>query len=688
MIITMTIRIIISFLLFPFVAMAENAGTFFIPTRDFQTTEEVLELAHTEANTDCASSVFADALNDNAGIVSEFDSESAVRAWAKETMTSADVLQRVLECNEIKSVSDDTQISFKPIVYEFPMGRTITINYSTTPSVLKQHLLLATKPSLPNGNPNPKLMDPNDPAKYLNTEPAWYAIMVVQHGALSEFVGPDKNNTLSVKYINDNIDKIYPHGYHCTSKSAWANDSDTINKVVHNVVNIEDDSNDYYVAGDVNLEWVMYAEIAADVVITALTWGGGKLINGWLKWQRARHIEQSLKATMHSDDVKRVMELTKQIDKHADDIAKIGKNIEYLEKQEYYVKEYERVRKEMNQLKSSIHKNPKKMKQYQKDQKYLDKIYEQIQRGNPEISREMVRNPVMLYEKQKKLLVEMEALKETLQTTKSTSRAVKSYEESVKALEEIIKYEKDLSAFRRKQTGNVIVQSLKKIIKPIKAANTGAKELNRAARVARAGMSSRSARMADWLMDATLKHGARLAKFESKVGGIYGVVAFLGDMWDKTSNTSKEFSNGIEFKPLCLLSADDLQGQENVVNYGMWLMWTGNSTDVADDDAAYLQAMDFATKFYYQLDEYQDEHGAQCNVDIYVVRPIIRLDETNVDDPHGEMFYLFMNEIPWSTAEQFNTQISDVNKWEAAQQTLYDTDPKQKYNRPSADNGQ
>jgi len=670
----------------PFIAMAENADKFFVPTRDFQTTEEILELAHAEANTDCASSVFADALNDNAGIVSEFDSELAVRAWAKESMTSADVLQRVLECDEIKSVSDDTQINFKPIVYEFQNGRTITINYSTTPAVLKQHLLLATKPSLPNGNPNPKLMDPNDPAKYLNTEPAWYAIMVVQHGALSEFVGSDKNNTLSVKYINDNIDKIYPHGYHCTSKSAWANDSDTINKVVHNVVDIEDDSNDYYVAGDVNLEWVMYAEIAADVVIMALTWGGGKLINAWLKWQRARHIEKSLKATIHSKDVKQVMELTKQINKHADDIAKIGKNIEYLEKQEYYVKEYERVRKEMNQLKSSIHKNPKKMKQYQKDQKYLDKLYEQIHRGNPEISREMVRNPTILTDKQKQLLTEMEALEKLLQETKTTSRAVKNYEESVKALEEIMKYQNELSAFRRPQTGNVIVQSLKKIVKPIKAANTGAKELNRAARIARAGMSSRSARMADWLMDATLKHGARLAKFESKVGGIYGVVAFLGDMWDKTSNTSKEFSNGIEFKPLCLLSADDLQGQENVVNYGMWLMWTGNSTDVADDDAAYLQAMDFATKFYYQLDEYQDEHGAQCNVDIYVVRPIIRLDETNLDDPHGEMFYLFMNEIPWSTAEQFNTQISDVKTWEAAQQTLYETDPKQKYNRPTADN--
>ena len=69
----------------------------------------------------------------------------------------------------------------------------------------------------------------------------------------------------------------------------------------------------------------------------------------------------------------------------------------------------------------------------------------------------------------------------------------------------------------------------------------------------------------------------------------------------------------------------------------------------ADDDAAYLQAMDFAEKFNYVLNEYQDEHGQNCNVDIYVVRPIIRIDETNPDEAKGELFYLFMNDIPWTS---------------------------------------
>ena len=232
--------------------------------------------------------------------------------------------------------------------------------------------------------------------------------------------------------------------------------------------------------------------------------------------------------------------------------------------------------------------------------------------------------------------------------------SVDKYIDAEKQLTSVLKYHRELRAFKRPQTGNIITKNLKKIKaagKTLKAANTGAKTLNKANRVARAGMSARSAKFSTWLFDSTLKHGARLARFERDMGLLYGAVSFLGDMYDKTSTTSKEYSNGIEFKPLCLLSADDLEGQDNVVNYGMWLMWMGNSTDPADDDAAYLQAMDFAEKFHYVLNEYQDEHGENCNVDIYVVRPIIRIDESNPKNATGEMFYLFMNEIPWTTSE-------------------------------------
>ena len=252
-----------------------------------------------------------------------------------------------------------------------------------------------------------------------------------------------------------------------------------------------------------------------------------------------------------------------------------------------------------------------------------------------------------------------------------TNKDVAKYKESAEALQDLLKYRRELLAFKRPQTGNIIVRSFKTLL----ASQKGTDKIAKASKLARAGMSTKSAKIGDWLFEATLKHGARLARFERDAGLIYGAVSFLGEMYDYTSNTSKEFSNGIEFKPLCLLSADDLNGYENVVNYGMWLLWQGNSTDPSDDDAAYLQAMDFAEKFAYNLNKLQEDESAHCNVDIYVVRPIIRLDETNLENPSGEMFYLFMNDIPWTTAESFSDKISDTQQWAQQQKELYNQNP-------------
>lgn len=725
------------FLFFPLNASAVKSGDFFVPSDDFKTTAEILADAHSETPTNCASEIFSNALNDNSSNVSESDAEYVVQAWAKNSMLTADVLERVLKCPEIASVSDETIINFTPIEYQFPLGRIITINYSTTPKILKQHLLLATKPSLPNGDFSPKLMDPNDPAKYLNTEPSWYGILVVEHDSLSEFVGPDKNNTVSLKYIDDNIDAIYPHGNSCTSKSAitLGNNYDTINKVVHEVVNIEDDSNDYYVAGDVDLGWVMYAEIAADVIITVLTWGGGALATGATKSARAAKTGSRLAKNIgklrkfshtkeYANAANKIARTTGRIEKfeknaknakkyekaienlnkarksgNAKDIAKYEKEAKeifenakkidpeitenLLKNSDDFSKELANLRKELPEMQKSLddmlknnkkllqenkellnqarkNADPKKLAEYEKQMDELDKLYdlkkdERFLKKPSEIEKNnKIKQQISEIEKSLDDIENSGALGDypKLRREVDNLESVEKYIKNSDELNAILKYRNELRAIRRPQTGNIITRTLKSF----RAINNGSKEMTKAGRIARRGMSSRSARIGDWLKDATLKHGARLAKFEQKVGLLYGIVAFICDMYDYTSATSKEFSNGIEFKPLCLLSADDLEGQENVVNYGMWLMWVGNSTDTADDDAAYLQAMDFASKFYYQLDEYQDEHGANCNVDIYVVHPIIRLDETNIDDPHGEMFYLFMNETPWTTANQFGAR--------------------------------
>lgn len=744
----LNIRII--FLISCFIVFSANAQSVddLQKKSDFRTTEEILAMAHDKNPTNCAANIFSNALIKHADEIDENAPEFKVRAWAHESMTGdSETLKELLNCPELKNIADDTTIVFSPIQYEFPGGRTLTIKYSTQPKVLKQKLILANKRSLPNGNASPDLMDNTDGSKYLNTEPAWYAIMVVQHDSLSEFVGPGKNNTLSMKYINDNIDSIYPHGYYCTSKSALANDKDTINQVVQDVVNIEDDTNDYYVAGDINLEWVMYAEIAADIIITIATMGGGeagmvaakgarasktlsRLSRNVTKLRRFKNADDYAKIMFQMDNIKDYQRIVKNLEKakkSGKDITKYEKELQEAFKRikdvdpnmtETILKDTDKVsdalktlQKEADDLTNVSEKlkearknleaarkkaDPLTVKAYDEETKKLDALYDQLVEGTEIAKIKDTKKLEQTIEQNRIIQQQIDDIEKKLfgpngwEGTTSLGdygkykrevdnlESVKKYQEQIKQFSELWKYQEGLMALRRPQTGNVIVRA----IKTIKAVNGGTKTMNKAGRIARAGMSTRSAKIKSFLIDATLKHGARLARFERDMGMLYGAISFLGDMYDKTSTTSKEFSNGIEFKPLCLLSADDLEGQDNVVNYGMWLMWVGNSTDEADDDAAYLQAMDFASKFYYQLDEFQDEHGTNCNVDIYVVRPIIRLDETNVENPSGELFYLFMNEIPWSTAEQFKDSVSDIKDWERTQSELYQQDPNNKYRKP------
>ena len=174
---------------------------------------------------------------------------------------SADTLRTVMACPEIQSVADDDTIQFLPIEYTFPDGRQIIINYETQPKILAQRIALAERRAMPGGDPNPSIGTPNDDAIWTNTDPAWYAIMVVEHGALDDFVGPNQNNTISLRWINDNIDQIYPKNDRCTSKTALAGDNDMINLAGVATTGLDDDTNDYYVAGDANLQWISYAEI-------------------------------------------------------------------------------------------------------------------------------------------------------------------------------------------------------------------------------------------------------------------------------------------------------------------------------------------------------------------------------------------------------------------------------------------
>ena len=501
--------------------------TFAVEFDETQTTWETMDVIHENKNSDCASEIFLNALIENGDAVNVGTPEYEVRAWARNVMSEPDVLKKILDCPEIKNTDDYKTIVFTPIEYKFPDDeygeRTITINYSTQPKILKQKLILASKLSLPNGDPNPKLMDPNDPAKYINTDPAWYAIMVVQHDSLKNFIGPNKNNTLSLKWINDNIDSIYPHGYYCTSKSAIANDKDTINKVVKQVVDIDDDTNDYYVAGDVNLEWVMYAEIAAEVALTIATVGGFEAAMVSAKSVRAfkngKTLVKSMRNLLKFDDVKDYVKIAKQISNHSDDIAKLEKNIKN-------AKKYEK----------ALEKASKGGKNAEKYRKEAEEILKSAQKIDKNITPEKLKNVDKLTDQRKALQETVKSLEQNAETMAKNSKNVEKYKESAETFADLQKYYKKLRAFKRPQTGNIITRNLKKVgsyAKTIRASQKGADIIGKAGKLGRAGMSSRSAKIGNWLLDSSLRFGTKLARFERDVSLVAGAAAFVGDSLGK-----------------------------------------------------------------------------------------------------------------------------------------------------------
>ncbi|MDE5615544.1 MAG: hypothetical protein K2I81_01785 [Alphaproteobacteria bacterium] len=550
------------------------------PTSDFVSIDELL---YTEtADTQCATKVFADALAATVDSVNESSPEHEIQQWIYTTFSQPNVLQQVLECPEIANADETASIRFIPIEYTFPGGRKIVVNYETQPKIFKQRLMAANKRSLPDSNPSPRVGAADDTAIWTNTDPAWYGIMVVQTGALREFAGEGKNNTISMKYISDNIDSLYPKGYHCTSKSALALDSDELNQSVTKTVGLPDgeDTNDYYVAGDVNLQWISYLEIALDVVITVATFGGGAAVLGATKAARASKALKGLSASMctlrQTESVQKYMRLGQKYARAAEELKKLDK-----------AKDATAYAKKSNEVKQ---------------------------------------------------------LGDAMRNMERADDNVRLYKKNADTFSELNKYRHNLQAVKRPaQRGNIMARTWRSF----KAANSGGKLLKRSSKLARAG--AQSGKIRDWLFHSTMKNIGKIAKLEEAGGLLYGAITFAGDMYDWTETSTGDYTNGIDFKPLLLLSADDIKGQENVVNYGMWLMWAGDSVSAADDDAAYLQAMDFAEKVWQDLLIQQEEAGTHhCNVDIYVVRPIIR----NPGEKDSALYYLIMNDEPWTTADR------------------------------------
>ncbi len=561
----------------PISLVGGGAGDITVPTTspDFVPISDINQI--TPNDTECATAVFADALANNSAAVSETDEDLVIRQWIYQTFANPDVLRAVMKCPEFANAADDETITLQPIKYVFPGGREIVINYETQPKILAQRITLGEKNELADLNPNPRI-DPTDGTVWTNTDPAWYAIMVVESGTLDEFVGPGKNNTVSMRYINDNIDRLFPHGNRCTSKSALAGDRRMINVATRETVGIDNDTNDYYVAGDVNLQWISYLEIGLDVAITVLTMGGGTVILGATKSARASRalhgLTNTIKTLRTTDSVRDYVRISQQYTRVAEQLRNIDRVAD--------AAQYERV------------------------------------------------------------AAQADDLARTMRTLEQTDDNVRQYRNATNAFTSLNQYRRTLRSLRTPQRGNIIARAWR----AIRAANTGGKTIRNAEKIARS--STLSGQIRDWLFQSTLTNAGALARLERTGGFIYGALRLFGTAYDWTETSTGEFTSGIDFKPLTLLSADDLQGQENVINHGMWLMWAGNAYSATDDDAAYLQAMDFANKFHFNLDKIQTEQNNHaCNVDIFVVRPIIH----NPGTDNAELYYLIMNDTPWTTRE-------------------------------------
>ena len=631
------------FLLFPLTAFA--AG-------DINTTAELLNITG-RVNSECATAEFNNALRENAYMVSEDDDRDVIREWVYDILQSPEALGAVLSCPEIAD-ADELDTVFMPIRYTFPGGRTIDINYETQVKVLDQRFALSTKRELPTNDPNPAISATDPTATWVNTDPAWYGIMVTQSGALREFVGRDKNNTVSMKWVKENIGNLYPHNADgwCSTKTGIG--AKINNSMVHNVIhdhtaNLDDDDNNYYIAGDRNLKWISVAEVVVDIALSIVSYGGYAAASGAAKGARATRtasrLRSSLKALVKIESVQKylrhslqVAKYTKEID-NMNDFAKSIRNIEKLEQTLAKIpknsKKYERIAQQLENAKRLKSQNMWKLG---KAGQGIDKV-EDIEK----IEKFIAQNRKNIGEIEK-------TMAEMARADKNVAEYVKEYD----ALKDMIKYSKELKAFRNvPQTGNVITRTYrgaKNIGQSIRAANTGTKTLDRAARVARQASTSGHAR--DWLFHSTMRNSGRVARGGEDLAALNFVLGIVGGFYDWADTETDEFSNGIKMEPLLLLSADSIEGQDNVVNYGMWLMWAGNSTSARDDDTAYLQAMDFAQKFYQDLTEVQNDSGRHaCDVDIYVVRPIIR----NPDTENQELYWLVMNDEPWSTATDAST---------------------------------
>ena len=673
-------------------------------------TYSVTALLEREANsTPCATKIFTKALNDTVPSLTDTKNNAApqdadsnqIDMWIHSAFAHPDILQAVLQCPELARLDDDDTIVFEPVSYTFPNGRTITVNYETQKKVMQQRLLLATKPALTDAGIAPDIVaDTRNGIIWINVDPAWYAILVAEHGSLDEYVGPDKKNILALDYIEKNISQFYPKDHagvfraDCTSRSAIAGDTDMINRAATITVggppphaDTKDmtkeekkqakiaKNNDYYVMGETNLQWIAALELVGDVVLTIVT--GGVYLEAKSALMGARAVRAVAKSSKLIEALAKSPKVAKWI-KTSNNVTHLERVAKITDKAEDSYQAISKLERNSTQTVKNLNKQLEVLKSQKADAKTIKAVEDELKLATKQATtiqeatksaekianlERTLKNDTKLTDLEKqKLIQEIADLKKTYsnqlkaaQKMHADDLATLGKADDVKDYQDLVQAKRDAAhtAYMLRR-GKIAFQSKRgllpvrafKAAKSLRAGLKSSNKLNKSTKVVRANMSGASAKLNDWLFHNTMKNLTVAASVPFAIQALKVGVKIIGGLYDFTDISTGEYTNDINMKPYLLLGADNLKGYENVVNQGMWLFWAGSSTSAADDDAAFLQAMDFAEKFHQDLVETQDEYNVMaCDVDIYVVRPIIR----NYGTPNAELYYLFMNETPWTT---------------------------------------
>ena len=688
-------------------AFAANDGTYSVDAL----------LSRNSTGTPCATRIYESALAaTSSGIENPDEADTTeINTWAHLTFNQPNVIESVLKCPEIQSLADTDVIIFDQVQHTFPTGRTIKINYETQKGMLKQKLIAANKPQLSTDIANPDILrDIENGIIWTNIDPSWYGILVAEHGTLDEFVKPNQTNVLSLKYIEQNIKKFYPRDHNtwpqkanCTSKTAIAEDTDMINRATTRTVGAATPhyepqteaekeqakvakNNDYYVMGDGNLQWITGVEIAADIVLTVVTWGGFAAVKGSLTALRgakafakaqktikalktSKNVAKWTKTTGRITDIEKAMKITDKIDDSYHAISNLNKTSNQSVKV---------LRNKLDVLKANK-ANARTIRATEQELQIATKQAEAAKKAT-ETAEKIAKSEKALQEAKtaKKSNQEIQTIERELEGlkknyTKELEELKNTHASELASLEKTkdVQDYKELEQARRDiahttylmRQGKVAFQANRGLLpvrawrsaKTLRAGSKSMKNMEKAIKTVRANTTGLGARVNDWLFHSTMKNIVRISKVPAALSTLQMVVKVAGDMYDYTDLSTNKFTNNIDMKPFLLLGADNLPEYENEVNHGMWLFWAGSSTNPADDDAAFLQTMSFAEKFHQDLVETQDEYdNAACDVDIFVVRPIIRAPGT----PNEELYYLFMNNVPWTTHDINNINPETVEK--------------------------